>query len=47
MESLFGDVRLDKRLSRMQSAIRKRLNVSLPQMMGTWSELKAGYRFLK
>lgn len=47
MESLFGDMRLDKRLLRMQAAIRQRMNVSLPQMMGRWSDLKAGYRFLK
>ena len=47
MESLFGDMRLDKRLLRMQGAIRQRMNVSLPQMMGRWSDLKAGYRFLK
>lgn len=47
MDSLFGDIRLDKRLSRMQEAIRQKMNVSLPQMMGRWSDLKAGYRFLK
>jgi len=47
MDSVFGDKRLDKRLSQMKEAIGQQLNVSLPQMMGKWADLKASYRFLK
>lgn len=47
MQSVFGDLRLDKRLERMKMAIGQQINVSLPQMMQTWSDLKAAYRFLK
>jgi hypothetical protein len=47
MHSVFGDLRLDKRLQRMKMAIRQQINVSLPQMMQTWSNLKAAYRFFK
>lgn len=47
MGSMFGDKRLDKRLDKMKVAIEQQLNVSLPQMMGSWSELKGCYRFLK
>lgn len=47
MLSLFGDLRLDKRLQRMKTAIGQQINVSLPQMMQSWSDLKAAYRFLK
>ena len=47
MTTVFGDMRLDKRLKKMKEAIGQQLEVSLPQMMGSWSELKASYRFLK
>jgi hypothetical protein len=47
MKSVFGDMRLDKRLKKMQEAISHQLNVSLPQMMQGWADLKASYRFLK
>lgn len=45
--SVFGDKRLDKRLDKMKEAIKQQPHVSLPQMMGKWSDLKAAYRFLK
>jgi hypothetical protein len=45
--SIFGDSRLDKRWEKMKAAIEEQLNVSLPQMMKNWSQLKAAYRFLK
>lgn len=45
--SVFGDKRLDERLDKMKAAIHQQLHVSLPQMMGDWSQLKAAYRFLK
>ena len=45
--SVFGDQRLDERLKKMKAAINQQIHVSLPQMMGKWSQLKAAYRFLK
>lgn len=47
MESVFGDVRLDKRLEKLKEALASGMSQSLPQMMGSWHELKAAYRFLK
>lgn len=47
MESVFGDIRLDKRLEKMKQSIEDGMNASLPQVMGSWAELKASYRFFK
>jgi Transposase DNA-binding len=47
MTSVFGDTRLDKRLEALKTAIREIPAVSLPQMLNSWSQLKAGYRFFK
>ena len=45
--SVFGDKRLDDRLDKLKAAINQQIQVSFPQMMGQWSQLKAAYRFLK
>ncbi len=47
MASIFGDVRLDKRLAALKTAMGEMPAVSLPQMLNSWSQLKAGYRFFK
>lgn len=47
MKSLFGDMRLDKRLEKLKEVMSQQVQGSLPEIMRGWSELKASYRFLK
>jgi hypothetical protein len=46
MNSMFGDVRLDKRLERLTEQLSIIPMVRLPQALTDWSSLKAGYRFV-
>jgi hypothetical protein len=46
MESVFGDIRLDKRLERLTEQMSSMSVANLPQSLTEWSSLKAGYRFM-
>jgi hypothetical protein len=46
MNSMFGDVRLDKRLERLTEQLSIIPMARLPQALTDWSSLKAGYRFV-
>jgi hypothetical protein len=47
MKSVFGDLRLDKRLGKMQEALSQTPKGQLTQVWEGWSSVKAGYNFLK
>jgi Transposase DNA-binding len=47
MKSIFGDLRLDKRLQKLQAAMIEKPCGCLSQICKQWSGLKAGYNFLK
>jgi len=46
MISKFGDLRLDQRLDKIMEDLRDIPRANLPQVLTSWSKLKAGYRFL-
>jgi hypothetical protein len=47
MTSSFGDIRLDKRLWKLQEALLQKPSGCLSQTLKRWADLKAGYNFLK
>lgn len=47
MASIFGDMRLDKRLQTLQEALIEKPCGCLTQAYKEWAGLKAGYNFLK
>lgn len=46
MESVFGDMRLDKRLEQLTEQMSSIFVANLPQTLTEWASLKAGYRFM-
>lgn len=46
MVSIFGDIRLDKRLDQLTEELSATAVAKLPQALSRASSLKAGYRFM-
>jgi hypothetical protein len=46
MASIFGDIRLDKRLEELTEQMSANPTANLPRIFKDWSSLKAGYRFM-
>jgi hypothetical protein len=46
MDSVFGDIRLDKRLEQLTEQMSSMSVANLPQSLTEWASLKAGYRFV-